>query len=264
MEKIREKSYRILVFASGSRMGNNILYRVLKESGCHIHNCPNNPEQERKQSGFDLSCQMSADCEAIALFDEMGNPVDPEIQRAIVSLIYLRDQPDGKIAVPCTAPDVFDQLAEKYSCTVVRTKSSKQALMAEVYGTPLFPLYFDGTAVLLKLLEWMAREGVTLSQLVREIPEFHVREKAIPCPWKLKGSVMRTLMEEEGAGDHGIEMFEGIRINHEKGWALILPDSEEPVCRIFSEGVSEEYAEELAAFYEEKVKKIQSRERGTV
>ncbi len=263
-EKIRERNYKILVFANGNRLGNNILYRVLKESGCHIQSCFNNPEQERKQGDFDLGCQMSTDCEAITLFDEMGNSVDPEIQRAIVSLIYLRDKPDGKIAVPCTSPGIFDQLAEQYSCTVVRTKSSKQALMAEIYGTPLFPLYFDGTAVLLKLLEWMAREDVTLSQLVREIPEFHVREKEIPCPWAQKGTVMRTLMEEEGKGDQSVEMFEGIRINHEKGWALILPDSEEPVCRVFTEGVSEEYAEELAGFYEEKVKKIQSRERGSV
>ena len=55
-------------------------------------------------------------------------------------------------------------------------------------------------------------------------------------------------------------MFEGIRINRDKGWALILPDSDEPVCRVYSEGYNEEYAEELAAYYEKRIREIQSTE----
>ena len=45
----------------------------------------------------------------------------------------------------------------------------------------------------------------------------------------------------------------------DKGWALILPDSDEPVCRVYSEGYNEEYAEELAAFYEKRIKQIQEK-----
>jgi mannose-1-phosphate guanylyltransferase/phosphomannomutase len=49
-------------------------------------------------------------------------------------------------------------------------------------------------------------------------------------------------------------MFEGVKLADDKGWALILPDSDEPVCRVYSEGFNEEYAEELAAFLREKNK----------
>lgn len=65
---------------------------------------------------------------------------------------------------------------------------------------------------------------------------------------------MRWLIQEESKGKNAVELFEGIKIRHENGWALILPDSEEAVCRIYSEGMSEEYAEELTRFYEEKIK----------
>jgi mannose-1-phosphate guanylyltransferase/phosphomannomutase len=41
---------------------------------------------------------------------------------------------------------------------------------------------------------------------------------------------------------------------------LILPDSEDPVCRVYSEGIDEEYAEELAVFYENKIQALQGKD----
>lgn len=257
-EKIQKKHYKILVSTSGSRLGSYVLHHTLKESGCEVFKCRGDLEQELQRGKYDLGCILEPNCESIALFDETGNRVSKEMQGALISLIYLKDKPDGKIAVPCTASGVIDKLAENYSCTVVRTKSSKQAIMKEVYGTKLFSLYFDGTALLMKLLEHMAREDAALAEIVGEIPRFYMQEKEIPCPWSQKGTVMRSLIEEESKGSRGVELFEGIRINHDNGWALILPDSDEPICRVFSEGANEEYAEELAAFYENKIREIQS------
>ena len=132
--------------------------------------------------------------------------------------------------------------------------------MLESKGTGLFLLYFDGVAMLAKLIERMALDHTTLSELINEIPKFYMKEKEIPCPWNKKGTVMRSLIEEESKGKGKIELFEGIRISNDKGWALILPDSEDPVCRVYSEGVDEEYAEELAVFYENKIHAIQGKD----
>jgi mannose-1-phosphate guanylyltransferase/phosphomannomutase len=175
-------------------------------------------------------------------------------------LIYLKDKPEGRIAVPYTAPNIIDKLAREYDCNVVRTKSSKQAIMQETMGTGLFSLYFDGTVLLTRLLERMALDNLTFSSLTREIPDFYVKEKEIHCPWNKKGTVMRSLIEEESKRNGSVEMFEGVRISNDKGWALILPDSEEPICRVYSEGFNEEFAEELAVFYEKRIQEIQSRE----
>lgn len=237
-----------------------MLHRVLEEAGCSIVKCHKYPEQEMKMGSYDLSCLLDYNCESITLADENGNEITNELQKALISLLYLKDRPDGKMAVPCTASEIINRLADDYNCEIVRTKSSKQALMKEVYGTKLFPLYFDGIALLMKLLERMALNETTLSQLVEEIPKFHMREKEIPCPWSQKGTVMRTLIEDESSNSKEVELFEGIRINHDNGWALILPDTDEPVCRVYSEGHSEEFAEELAVFYENKIKEIQSQQ----
>ena len=46
-----------------------------------------------------------------------------------------------------------------------------------------------------------------------------------------------------------------------QGWTLILPDSDEPLVKIYSEGISEEYAEELSEFLHTRLILLKSRNR---
>ena len=113
--------------------------------------------------------------------------------------------------------------------------------------------------LLTKILERMAIDNIAFSDLIMEIPNFmYIKRNSLSM--EQKGTVMRSLIEEESKGKRNIELFEGVKVNDEKGWALILPDSDEPICRIYSEGFNEDYAEELAAFYEKKIKEIQTKE----
>jgi len=258
VEAVRKKNYRILISTSGSRLGSYILHRVLEELGCSVDKCHDDMEREMQSGRYDLGCRLDPNCETVYLFDERGRQINKHMLGALITLIYLKSRQGGKVAVPSTAPGVIERLARDYNFNVVRTKSSKQAIMNESKGTGMFLLYFDGTAVLVKLLERMALDDMSLSRLTGEIPSFYMKEKEIPCPWNKKGTVMRSIIEEETGSKKDVELFEGIRIKNDKGWALILPDSDEPVCRVYSEGFSEEYAQELADFYESKIQSIQS------
>ena len=53
-----------------------------------------------------------------------------------------------------------------------------------------------------------------------------------------------------------MELYEGVKIHHDKGWVLVLPDADEPVCTIYTEGASVEIAEELSNMYVEKIQNI--------
>jgi mannose-1-phosphate guanylyltransferase/phosphomannomutase len=66
---------------------------------------------------------------------------------------------------------------------------------------------------------------------------------------------MRRLIEE--TCDCDVELLDGIKVRHEQGWALVLPDSERPVYRIYGEGYNAEAAEELTNMYTEKIKQYQ-------
>ena len=68
--------------------------------------------------------------------------------------------------------------------------------MREASGSGIFFPYFDGIALLIKIIERMALDNISFSELIEEIPEFYVKEKEIPCSWNKKGTVMRCLIEE--------------------------------------------------------------------
>ncbi|MCL2818059.1 MAG: nucleotidyltransferase, partial [Clostridiales bacterium] len=71
-------------------------------------------------------------------------------------------------------------------------------------------------------------------------------------PWQAKGDLMRRVIEES-KGLH-TELTDGVKVFNDKGWALILPDADEPLFRVYGEGESMEMAEELTAFYCDKLK----------
>lgn len=264
VDLIRKRNPRVLI-ASGSRIGHYLLSQVLTEVGCRVDKVAFSAISDHAPKGYDLVCRMEANCEDFVLFDEEGKPVSNTLLKVLIGLIYLKEGKGNQMPVANTVSSVMEKMAKVYDCSILRTKSSRQAVMEATVngdlnkgtsGIRLFQLYFDGVAAFIKLVELMSKENTDLSGLLKDIPAFHVREKEIACPWDQKGRVMRSLIEEERKAGSELELFEGIRVRRDQGWALILPDSQDPVCRVYSEGVSEEYAEELAHFYEERITQI--------
>jgi mannose-1-phosphate guanylyltransferase/phosphomannomutase len=120
-------------------------------------------------------------------------------------------------------------------------------------------LNFDAIWGAGKIIDFLVESGTTLSELAGEIPDFHYIKEEIKCDWKDKGRIIRQIIAENK--DKNIELFEGVKINDDKGWALMLPDSERPVFNIYTEGRSEEFAQELSVFFSEKVKNLLKNQR---
>ena len=118
-----------------------------------------------------------------------------------------------------------------------------------------FLLNFDALGALTGILSFAVQNRVSLGELVDEIPSFYLSQKEIPVSWEAKGRVIRSLIEEPAA-EGSLELLDGVKVFHSDGWALVLPDPEEPVCRVFSEGASMEIAESLADFYSSKISEI--------
>ena len=119
-----------------------------------------------------------------------------------------------------------------------------------------FIMHFDAIFSLIKILDFMKINKLTLSEIVNMIPDFYINKEEVACPWNIKGKVIRELIEEHK--DQIIETTEGVKIYKDDGWILVLPDSERPVCSIICENSNEEYAKELTNVYVNKVLKISS------
>jgi len=101
----------------------------------------------------------------------------------------------------------------------------------------------------------LARENLTLAGAKLLIPDVPRRYREVDCPWEQKGRIMRNLFEENKG--HRVEMTDGLKVYHDQGWALVLPDAEEPVFRIYAEASSHEEADALTQMYMSRIQELQ-------
>jgi mannose-1-phosphate guanylyltransferase/phosphomannomutase len=126
------------------------------------------------------------------------------------------------------------------------------------YVFPEFLPAYDAVASLCKLLELLAPVERPLSELVSELPASTLVHRQVPCPWSLKGTVMRVLTER--LRDREVDLLDGIKVFDERGWAQLLPDPDEPLVHIYAEGATEQASAELEAGLREMVEEIMQQE----
>lgn len=190
----------------------------------------------------DLGVSLDTNGQLINIVARDGLTVDAEIVGLLQIIMQMR-QEEGPLHVPVNLPAIVEWLGEAYNRTVIRTKADVRSMMEGCRKEGLY-LRFDGMYMLVRLLEFMASEGKSLSQLARRIPRFALSRRMVECPWQDKGKIMRFLLEDTRGKQ--VELIDGIKIFHEEGWTLVLPDIDEPVFRVIVSSYSLQKAEELA------------------
>ncbi len=276
---IRDRRYRVVTYFTGECM-QAVVPEIFNRLGCELINCgigsePDGPREpfsiaeslagEVTGSGASIGAVLDNNGERVVLIDELGNVINKDLFEALMSLIILEKSSRPVVAAPVTASGVVERLAMSRNGRVVRTKTSASAFLEEASKPEITGaqgrlnqsiLAFDALSTLVMILEYMAEKNKSLSQVVSEIPDFYMARKQSECPWPLKGKVMRELIEENRG--RKVELIDGIKIYHENGWALVLPDAEEPRYHVFSEGFSHEFAESLADFYLERINQLKN------
>ena len=220
-----------------------------------------------------------------ALFDRSGERlylVDDQAREVPVEkalLLYLRliasNGRVGKVAFPVTVTSQVDRLTADSALEIVRTPASLQALTqaaaedgvvfaGAVGGGYVFPEFipgYDAVASLAKLLELLAPVERPLSELVAELPQSTLVHHQLPCPWGMKGLVMRVLNER--FADRDVDLTDGIKVFDPRGWVQVLPDPDEPFIHLYAEGENIEGSEELAAELRGIIEEIEQGEAAT-
>jgi mannose-1-phosphate guanylyltransferase/phosphomannomutase len=185
-----------------------------------------------------------------------------------MSKLVADSRPNATVAFPVTAPQVIAKLIEKLGGHVIWTKTDIRSLMSAAYENQAGPVFaadgeggfiftelhptLDALFAFAKTLELLASQNVSLAQVRDSLPPYFVSSADVRCPWELKGKVMRVLTEE--LAEAKTELIDGIKIYHnETDWTLILPDSFESIIHIYSEGSSQDIANDLAHRYALKV-----------
>ncbi|GAF25090.1 nucleoside-diphosphate-sugar pyrophosphorylase [Moorella thermoacetica Y72] len=220
---------------------------------------------EIRRYGADLGAALDPNGEELILFTGEGGRVAPAQQMTLLARVYLETHRGASLVLPVTAPRVLEQVAGSLHGRVERVKGHPgiyHEAMARADGETALGqqhLQLDALAALVHILDWLARRGESLDAAVAALPPVYTASRTVACPWEAKGRVMRTLISEEPAD--GVELLDGVQVRHGKGWSLVLPDGETPHYHIYSEAFSQEAAEELAGFYEERLKELVAREK---
>jgi mannose-1-phosphate guanylyltransferase/phosphomannomutase len=141
----------------------------------------------------------------------------------------------------------------------VKTIYSKNVIMGgNGRGNFIFPDFHytvDGLMAMAKMLEFLATQKVSVSEIVLNLPPYYIAERRVSCVWEVKPKVMRLINEHfhnyENETSYGVKVTFG-----SDKWVLIAPDPDQPYFRITTEAASQVEAEALADEYAQMVEKI--------
>ncbi len=214
-----------------------------------------------------LGIQLDVAGEKIFLVDNHGQILSDASVAMLMATLALRSKGGGVIVAPIDVSHAFERLAEQVGGRVVRTRVDIHALMIAAQepgvilatdgaGNFIFPAFqpvTDGLMATAKLLEFLATQQEPLSDLVRDLPEIFMENMRVACPWEIKGSVMRRLMEIHHTG----ETQEGIKLNFDtREWVLIRPDPDNPHIIITAESTSLEKLTSLLERFGHEVQRL--------
>ncbi len=226
--------------------------------------------------GADLGVVFDRPAERLYLIDEQAREIPVEQALLLFLRLISTDGRRGKLAFPITVTSQVDELVAGSDLEVIRTPASLAELTkaaaedgvifaGAVGGGYVFPEFlpaYDAMASLCKLLELLAPKGESLSELVAGLPSSTLVHRQLPCPWAVKGLLMRVLTERLKGRE--LDLLDGIKLFDERGWAQVLPDPDEPVVHLYAEGKTEaasnELEEELRSLVEEVVMQGQETE----
>jgi mannose-1-phosphate guanylyltransferase/phosphomannomutase len=208
-----------------------------------------------KLFGADLGVMFDWGAERIRMLTSSGRLLDPDTAlHAMIDMWCRTRDREGAIAVPLSASQVVDAIAERHGRTVVRPGRSRRALAQSVldgravfagsesggfiFGD-FFPAY-DGVLSTGMAVRMLSKLDTTLDEVVDDLPDFHKVHMAVRCSAERKGAVMRAVTER--AADMKTDLTEGVRAEYSDGWVLVLPHASEPVVQIWAEAGSESAA----------------------
>ncbi|MFH0887353.1 MAG: nucleotidyltransferase, partial [bacterium] len=220
----------------------------------------------------DFGVMLDTGGEKVFLCDERGEIINGHKALGIMSLLSARANPGATIAVPIKESRVIDELVKKYGGRVVRTRNSSRGIMeaacrgdisflGESQGGFIFSEFmpsFDGMLSICKLMEFLSKERVKMSELNDEVPDVNVLMNEVHCSTDQKGLVMRRIRDEAKGYDR-VETLDGLKFWRGNSWVLILPDPMRPVISIYAESDTLGRSQQLLDEYRELIEKIKEK-----
>jgi phosphoglucosamine mutase len=221
----------------------------------------------------DLGVAYDGDGDRVAFIDEQGSFADFDRVLSAFAAHAMRKRKGGVIITNVEASMSLERAVEAYEGKVIRTRvgdiyvSSAMKKHGAVFGGepcgawihPQSHYCPDGMLSSALLLEALEEEEKSLSQLVKEIPQYPTLRENIPCHDKAKQETVTEAEERlktSFPAYNDSSSIDGVRLALENGWILVRASGTEPIVRVTVEGESLKAAKEIMQKSSSLVKKI--------
>ncbi len=216
---------------------------------------PRDTDEELRQAasitktvGAAVGARLDPPGQRLYLIDDEGEVFDHQAAICIMALMALSAHPQGTVVAPVSACWQLDQVVSDLGgklvqsradiASVVRAAARHRAVLgADATGGFVWPDHlaaYDAMFTLLAAVQLVVEMGTSLSQIRRRLPVGFHEGRAVPCPWDVKGEVMRRLVEAHRADR--VDLTDGLKVLFDRGYALVLPDADTPSYRIIASG----------------------------
>jgi len=213
-----------------------------------------------RRSKADVGIAVDPDVDRLAIVDETGRPIgeDYTLAFAVRAVLGRAGGRTGRRAVVCNLSTslVVEDAAKEFGATVVRAPVGeahvarkmielKAGIGGEGNGGVMYPALHVGRdapvagALLLSLL---ARERITVSELVARAPRYTIVKAKAPRGARL-AQVYDALRKR--FSDATVDTQDGLRLAWPDRWLHVRPSGTEPITRLIAEAPSRADAERL-------------------
>lgn len=279
---ISAKKFKVVLdsnHASGSLLGK----RLLEELGCQVIAIGDTPDgqfahppeptegnlssvtSQALDNGADAVFCQDPDADRLAIIDQNGSYIGEEYTVALTLQHHLSglEPADGRYVVTnCSSSRMSMDIAEKFGVKCVLSKvgeANVTDLMIEknaVYGgegsggpiDPRVGFVRDSFVGMAQVLDAMAKNDCKLSDLVQQIPKYHIHKTTIKLdPNKTREEAVQEAFEkmEDHYTEVSVSRQDGFRVDWDDAWLLVRPSNTEPIVRAVAEASDPEKARKL-------------------
>jgi phosphomannomutase/phosphoglucomutase len=276
VDKISEKKLKVVVDCANS-VGGVVTPRLLREIGCIVvslnsqldgsfpgRNPEPIPENLKDLSaavpamGADLGIAHDGDADRATFVDETGRVLWGDQSFALIASRVLAKKPGSTLITPVSSGRLIEDVARKAGAKIDWTEVGSvvvshriEEIGAELGGEENGGVFYpdhqpvrDGAMTASQIVEMMALEDKTLSQLVSELPTYFNTKVKVLVPQEKKEPLFKALLDL--SKDMNRITIDGVKIIQDDGWILIRPSGTEPIYRCFAEGKTQETADRLS------------------
>ena len=286
VEAVRKRRFKVVIDAVNS-VGGIVMPKLLRELGCEVVelNCDptgefaHNPEPLPQnlteisevivREKADLGVVVDPDVDRLAFVSEDGSMFVEEYTLVAVADYILSQNPGGvtvsNLSSSRALRDVTERHGGKYYASAVgevnvTTKMTEVGAVigGEGNGGVIYPeLHYGrdalvGTAL---FLTWLARKGMTMTQLRATYPAYYASKNKIELTPAI--DVDKVLREVKARyANENVNDIDGVKIDFPENWVHLRKSNTEPIIRVYTEAKSMEEADALAERFITEIKAI--------